>query len=88
MTAGAITLADVAARTDVLVVACTRCKRAGQYSLDTLIRRHGPLFGVPALLRHLSADCPRRQSVSAYDLCGIHCPELPALFLGRTAGRA
>jgi hypothetical protein len=21
-------------------------------------------------------------SVSAYDLCGVHCPELPAFFLG------
>jgi hypothetical protein len=33
------------------------------------------------MLRTLSADCPKRQSVSAYDLCGVHCPELPALFL-------
>lgn len=80
---GSITLADVAARTDGLVVACTRCERAGRYSLDTLIRRHGPAFGVPALLRHLSADCPKRQSISVYDLCDAHAPELSTLFLGR-----
>ena len=81
---GSITLADVAARTDVLVVACTRCERAGKYRLDTLIINHGRRFGIPALLRTLSADCPKRLSVSAYDLCGVHCPELSALFLGRT----
>jgi hypothetical protein len=56
----------------------------GQYRLDTLIARHGPACGIPALLRHLSADCPKRQSVSTYDLCGIHCPELSTLFLGRS----
>jgi hypothetical protein len=26
-------------------------------------------------------DCPKRRSLrAAYDLCGIHCPELPAFF--------
>jgi hypothetical protein len=34
------------------------------------------------LLRLLSGDCPKRNSLSAYDLCGIHCPELPAFFGG------
>jgi len=33
------------------------------------------------LLRHLSADGPKRKSITVYDLCGIHCPDLPALFL-------
>jgi hypothetical protein len=78
---GAITLADVAARTDALVVACTRCDRAGRYSLDTLIINHGRRFGIPALLVKLSANCPKRLSVSGYDMCGIHAPELPALFM-------
>jgi hypothetical protein len=78
---GSITLADVAARTDTLAVACSRCDRAGRYPVATLIGRHGGWFTVPALLRILSADCPKRQqSVSAYDLCGVHCPDLPALF--------
>jgi hypothetical protein len=81
---GAIILADVSARTDVLVVARTRCERAGRYRLDTLIARHGPACGIPALLRQLSGDCPKCLLVSAYDLCGIHCPELSTLFLGST----
>jgi hypothetical protein len=59
-------------------------RRAGRYSRDTLIARHGPTFGVPTLLGILSADCPKRQSITVYDLCGVHCPELSALFLGRT----
>jgi hypothetical protein len=83
---GALTLAGVAERTDVLVVACSRCDRAGRYRLDTLISRHGPGYGVPELLRALSADCPKRESVSVYDLCGIHCPDLSKLFIGPTGG--
>jgi len=81
MIAGSITLGDVAGRTDTLAVACSRCDRAGRYAVATLIERHGPAFGIPDLLRMLSADCPKRASVSAYDLCGIHCPGLPALFV-------
>jgi hypothetical protein len=44
----------------------------------------GPSFGVPALLALLSADCPKRAAVSAYDLCGVHCPELSAAFPAQT----
>jgi hypothetical protein len=64
-------------------VACSRCERAGRYSLGTLIARHGTDFGIPALLRLLSDDGPKRKSVSAYDLCGVHCPDLAALFVPR-----
>jgi hypothetical protein len=78
---GSITLGDVAERTAVLNVACSRCERAGRYRLDSLITQHGADFGVPLLLRDLSANCPKRQSITVYALCGIHCPDLPALFL-------
>jgi hypothetical protein len=78
---GFITLGEVAEHTAVLAVACTRCERAGRYNLDTLIRRHGKGFGIPRLLRLLSADCPKRKSIRVYDLCGVHCPELPRFFL-------
>jgi hypothetical protein len=37
--AGGITLAEVAAKTDVLDVACGRCDRTGWYPLATLIER-------------------------------------------------
>jgi hypothetical protein len=80
MPSGAMTLADVAARTDTLAIACSRCDRAGQYPLAALTERYRPWFTVPGLLRTLSSDCPRRQSLSTYDLCGVHCPGLAALF--------
>lgn len=64
----------------VLAIACDRCERAGRYPLATLIARHGAEFGIPMLLRELSADCPKRKSISAYEQCGIHCPDLPTLF--------
>ena len=77
---GSLFLADVAKQTGVLAIACRRCDRAGRYRLDTLIERYGGNYGVPMLLRTLSEDCPKRQSLSAYDMCGIHCPDLPLLF--------
>jgi hypothetical protein len=53
-------------------------------SPKTLIARHGADFDVPALLSLLSDDCPKRKSITVYDLCGIHCPELPTFFLHKT----
>jgi hypothetical protein len=81
MPSGSISLGDVAARTETLDVTCSRCERAGRYRLDTLIARHGSDFGIPELLSRLAADCPKRASASAYDVCGVRCPELPAFFL-------
>jgi hypothetical protein len=80
---GSITLDQVVARTDVLTVACTRCERAGRYPVTVLIARHGLYCDVPEMLRRLSADCPKRASISTYDICGIHCPDLSYLFLAR-----
>jgi hypothetical protein len=54
MPSGALTLAQVAAHTAGLAVACSRCDRAGRYRLDTLIARHGPDFGIPAAAVALS----------------------------------
>jgi hypothetical protein len=51
-------------------------------TVSSLIARHGRRCSVPALLAELSADCPNREAVSAYGLCGIHCPELWELFTG------
>jgi hypothetical protein len=65
----------------MLDIACSRCKRVGRLSMDRLIQQHGAAFGIPELL--LMATCEKRQSVSAYDLCGVHCPQLPKLFIPR-----
>jgi hypothetical protein len=84
---GSITLSDVAERTEVLNVACTLPARGGRYHLDSLIARHGPDFGIPLLLRNLSADCLKRESITVHDLCGIHCPDLARLFLMEGTGK-
>ena len=81
---GPILLRDVAARTDTLKVACTQCERVARYRLESLIAQHGRRFGIPMLLRRLSEDCEKRSTVTAHDLCGVYCPDLPALFLGRS----
>ena len=72
---GSFTLAEVADRTDVLTVSCSKCDRAERYPLVILIRRHGRIFTVPMLLRELSKGCPIDH------LCGLCCPKLPALFI-------
>jgi hypothetical protein len=35
---------------------------------------------MPALLHVLSKDCPKRRSLSAYDLCGVHCASCRCTF--------
>jgi hypothetical protein len=79
----ALSLADVAARTDTLQIACTKCDRVGRYPLDTLIQRYGSEVRIPDLLRVLSAGCPMRESVSPHALCGCHVSELSAPVLQR-----
>ena len=39
---GSITLEQIAQRTAVLALACSRCAKAGRFNLTTLIERHGP----------------------------------------------
>ena len=75
-----ITLGHVARRAQVLAIACSRCERAGRYPLATLIQKYGAACPISALLRELSKDCQKRLSESVYDTCGVHCPDLPALF--------
>jgi hypothetical protein len=70
----------------VLAVACTRCERVEWYKLNILIARHGGDFGIPALLYKLSRDCPEREPDNPSDLCVVHCPDLPRLFLNQQPG--
>jgi hypothetical protein len=65
-------------------VACKRCNRAGKYKLAKLIEQHGRSFPIPLLLDELAGDCPKRESVTVYDLCGIFCPGLAELSLSAT----
>jgi hypothetical protein len=95
MSRGIITVGDVAAKTNILVIKCSKCDRVARCSLHMLIQRHGAKFPIPSLLQKLSADCPKRDAVNVYDLCGIkrsdnlcsiNCPDLARLFLPAQQG--
>jgi hypothetical protein len=82
--AGAIRFADLVGRLDVVRVTCTRCDRAGRYSLAQLIERHGAEVGLPDWMAALTADCPLRPRYGTiWNQCGAHCPDLPAAMCAR-----
>jgi hypothetical protein len=81
---GSIMLGAVAAKTAVLVVACTQCSRSGRYRVATLIDQHGAGCAIPELRRALVSDCPKRGN--AHGGCDVWFPELPALFKGDDGG--
>jgi hypothetical protein len=67
----------------VLRVTCSKCGRAGQYSVARLIERHGVNAGLPDWRDSITADCPRRGKHGVvWDLCGAHFPDLPAVMSG------
>lgn len=74
-----ITLGRVAPLTRTLILACRRCERRGQLSVARLLAEWGEHAAVADIVDEASADCPRRQAHSIYELCGVHCPELPEL---------
>jgi hypothetical protein len=74
------TLGEIAGRTRMLQVACSRCDRHGRYRLDTLIARHGADAGVRITVSELTADCPRRDSDALRERCDILFPDLLRLF--------
>jgi hypothetical protein len=76
-----ISLSDVAQHLLELEIGCRRCERHEHLSLDRLVQECGGNFKIPDLLHALSGDCPKRLAGISSDLCGIYCPQLPALFL-------
>ena len=65
-----------------MAVACTKCEWSARYSTAALIEKYGEEFAIPDLLRKLSdEDCPKRERILAYDICGVHCPDLAALLI-------
>jgi len=74
---GAWLLGDVAnAGYRQLDVACTKCDRRGRVSVARLLAEHGPDMSLPDLREHVAVGCPRLQSVSITDLCGVMYPTL------------
>lgn len=73
---GGDNLINIAAGTDTILVACTRCDRTGRYPVSTLIARYGPRFAARDLLRVLSVGCPMRESVDPFAVCGLDFVDL------------
>jgi hypothetical protein len=73
---GAITLGEVGGKLKMLEIACSRCDRRGRLRVAGLIERYGANAKMPDLREILAGDCPRVGSVSVYDRCGAHFPQL------------
>jgi len=67
------TLGEIAARTSMLEVACSRCERRGRYRLDKLIARHGADAAVRVIVPELTADCPQWDSVVLMESGATFC---------------
>jgi hypothetical protein len=76
-----IKLGQVAARLAMLEVACNRCDRRGRLRTDRLLAEHGAGLSMPKLRLIIAADCPRMQADKMHDVCGVHFPQLPGLFV-------
>jgi hypothetical protein len=83
---GSILLGQVADHLVTLEIACNRCERKGRAAVDRLMTQHGPLMSIPTLLVLLSADCPKRQAAKMHDVCGVHLPQLSAIFMPKLPG--
>ena len=56
-------------------LACRRCTREGNYSVEGLLQRYGPKMRMTELRHRIAADCPKQGgSASIYDRCGVHYP--------------
>jgi hypothetical protein len=76
-----ISLGDMRAKgMTMLAVACRRCERRGRLRIARLIAEYG--VDPPNLGELIAHDCPRMRdpSVSVYERCGVHFPELPKWF--------
>jgi hypothetical protein len=74
------TLCEIATRTSMLAVACSRCERRRGYRLAALIARRGADAGVRVIVPELTAGCPRRDSPTLMERCDVLFPEMRTLF--------
>jgi hypothetical protein len=74
-----LTLGDIVARFDTLVVACTRCDHQARHPVTALIARYGSQFLLWDVLSVLSQGCPAQETVRPDAPCGIYYPDLPSL---------
>ena len=74
---GAIILADLIGKLDLLRIACDKCGRDVCYGLNRLIERRGRDAKLVDWLDELTAECPKKIAPNMNDPCGAKCPQLP-----------
>ena len=79
---GSITFGDLIGKLDVVRLECKKCGRSGWYPVRRLIEQHGRDGKMTDWKADLTADCPRRKTLSDY--CGARCPDLVRAFLGQS----
>jgi hypothetical protein len=80
MAKGAITLAQGAAKTAMLEIACSQCGRRSRRNVQKVIVEYGANIGLPDLKEKLAKRCLRLQSSYTHERCGVHYPRLPEMF--------
>jgi hypothetical protein len=73
---GAITFSDLIGKLDDLRVSCEKCGRSGRYQVQRLIRDRGRDGKIVDWLDQITADCPKKATISWNDRCGARCPDL------------
>jgi hypothetical protein len=68
MSSGAVPLADYPG--ELVVLACAKCGRRGEYAKARLVAVHGGAIGLPDLRALLAADCPLMQNKLGNETCG------------------
>jgi hypothetical protein len=77
---GSIALGELRGKLDMLEVSCRKCERHGRLSLERLIAEHGADMGATRVAPYPRRRLPATAAVTINDQCGVHYPQLPALF--------
>jgi len=77
---GAITFSDLIGKLDDLRVSCEKCGRSGRYQVQRLIRDRGRDGKIVDWLDQITADCPKKATISWNDRCAARCPDLAKVF--------
>ena len=78
-----VTLADIAARIDMLEIRCSRCDRAGRRRVSRLIEQYGKSMRLPDLRTALVQSCDHAggqvsESISANTCLAMAVPSMAA----------
>ena len=73
-----VSLADIAARIDMLEIRCSRCDRIGRRRVSRLIERYGGAMSLPDLRTELAQGCDHAGGHD-YDRCDVFYPQLAAV---------